>query len=113
MVSAGRVRTAGLEVAYDQAGSGQPLVLVHGAAGDAREWHLQIAGLSDDFRVIAWDEPGAGRSWDVPAGFGLAGYATASVLVRLALSRLSGHRARRLSRARDHECVSAGRAAAR
>jgi pimeloyl-ACP methyl ester carboxylesterase len=60
MVSAGRVRTAGLEVAYDQAGSGPPLVLVHGTAGDAREWRLQIAGLSDDFTVIAWDEPGAG-----------------------------------------------------
>ena len=27
--------------------------------------------------MIAWDEPGAGRSSDVPAGFGLAGYASA------------------------------------
>jgi pimeloyl-ACP methyl ester carboxylesterase len=77
MVSAGRIRAAGLDVAYDRAGSGPPLVLVHGAAGDAREWRLQIAGLSDDFTVIAWDEPGAGRSSDVPADFGLAGYAIA------------------------------------
>jgi pimeloyl-ACP methyl ester carboxylesterase len=77
MVSAGRVRAAGLDVAYDRAGSGPPLILVHGAAGDAREWRLQIAGLSDDFTVIAWDEPGAGRSSDVPADFGLAGYSTA------------------------------------
>ena len=77
MVNARRVRAAGLDVAYDRAGSGPPLVLVHGAAGDAREWRPQIAGLSDDFTVIAWDEPGAGRSSDVPADFGLAGYATA------------------------------------
>src|SRR3954471_5999517 len=77
MVSAGRLRAAGLDVAYDRAGSGPSLVLVHGAAGDAREWRLQIASLSDDFTVIAWDEPGAGRSSDVPADFGLAGYATA------------------------------------
>src|SRR4051794_40862505 len=77
MVSAGRVRTAGLDVAFDRAGSGPSLVLVHGAAGDAREWRLQIASLSDDFTVIAWDEPGAGRSSDVPADFGLPGYATA------------------------------------
>jgi pimeloyl-ACP methyl ester carboxylesterase len=77
MVSAGRIRAAGLDVAYDRAGSGPPLVLVHGAAGDAREWRLQIAGLSGDFTVIAWDEPGAGRSSDVPADFGLGGYATA------------------------------------
>src|SRR3954453_12540437 len=77
MVRAGRVRTAGLDVAYDRAGSGPPLVLVHGAASDAREWRLQIAGLSNDFTVIAWDEPGAGRSSNVPADFGLAGYAIA------------------------------------
>jgi pimeloyl-ACP methyl ester carboxylesterase len=77
MVSAGRLRAAGLDVAYDRAGGGPPLVLVHGGAGDAREWRLQIAGLSDGFTVVAWDEPGAGRSSDVPADFGLAGYATA------------------------------------
>src|SRR3954452_24766623 len=76
-VSVGRVRAAGLDVAYDRAGEGPPLILVHGAAGDAREWRLQIAGLAEDFTVIAWDEPGAGRSSDVPADFGLAGYAAA------------------------------------
>ena len=77
MVNARRVRAAGLDVAYDRAGSGPPLVLVHGAAGDAREWRPQMTGLADDFTVIAWDEPGAGRSSDVPADFGLVGYATA------------------------------------
>src|SRR4051812_7159869 len=76
-VSAATVRAAGMEVAYDRVGRGPPLVLVHSAASDAREWRPQIAGLSDDFTVIAWDEPGAGRSSDVPADFGLAGYATA------------------------------------
>ena len=77
MVIAGTVRAAGLDVVYDRAGSGPRLVLVHGAAGDAREWRPQVASLSDEFTVIAWDEPGAGRSSDVPADFGLAGYATA------------------------------------
>jgi pimeloyl-ACP methyl ester carboxylesterase len=77
MTRAGTIRTAGLQVVYDRAGSGPPLVLVHSAASDAREWRAQIAGLSGDFTVIAWDEPGAGRSSDLPADFGLAGYATA------------------------------------
>jgi pimeloyl-ACP methyl ester carboxylesterase len=77
MVSTGTIRAAGLEIAYDRAGSGPPLVLVHGAAADAREWGPQVAGLSADFTVIAWDEPGAGRSSHVPPGFGLTGYATA------------------------------------
>jgi pimeloyl-ACP methyl ester carboxylesterase len=38
MVSPGMIRVAGLEIAYDRARRGPPLVLVHGAAGDAREW---------------------------------------------------------------------------
>ena len=75
MVSVGAVGAAGLEIVFDRSGSGPPLVLVHSAASDAREWRAQVAGLSDDFTVIAWDEPGAGRSSDVPADFGLAGYA--------------------------------------
>jgi pimeloyl-ACP methyl ester carboxylesterase len=53
MLSAGTIRVAGLFIAYDLAGGGPPLVLVHGAAGDAREWRPQLAGLSDDFTVIA------------------------------------------------------------
>jgi pimeloyl-ACP methyl ester carboxylesterase len=76
-VSVGTVRVAGLDVAYDRAGAGPVLVLVHGGAGDAREWRPQMIDLAEDFTVIAWDEPGAGRSSDVPADFGLAGYATA------------------------------------
>ena len=65
----------GLELAYERAGSGPPLVLLHGAGGDAREWKPQLVSLADELTVIAWDEPGAGRSEDLPAGFTLAGYA--------------------------------------
>jgi pimeloyl-ACP methyl ester carboxylesterase len=38
-------------------------------------WQPQLAALADEFTVVAWDEPGAGRSSDVPADFGLADYA--------------------------------------
>jgi pimeloyl-ACP methyl ester carboxylesterase len=69
------VRANGLEVAYDRVGEGPPLVFVHGAAEDARIWQPQLAALGDDFTVVAWDEPGAGRSSDVPADFRLADYA--------------------------------------
>ena len=77
MTRASTIRAAGLDVVYDRAGDGPLLVLVHGAAGDAREWRPQLTSLSEDFSVVAWDEPGAGRSSDVPADFGLAGYAAA------------------------------------
>jgi pimeloyl-ACP methyl ester carboxylesterase len=69
------VRASGLEIAYDRVGEGPPLVFVHGAAEDGRVWRPQLAGLADEFTVVAWDEPGAGRSSDVPADFGLADYA--------------------------------------
>jgi len=69
------VRAQDLEVAYDRVGDGPPLVFVHGAASDARMWQPQLAALADEFTVVAWDEPGAGRSADVPADFRLADYA--------------------------------------
>jgi pimeloyl-ACP methyl ester carboxylesterase len=69
------VRANGLEIAYERVGEGPPLVLVHGAADDSRVWQPQVDTLSDEFTVVAWDEPGAGRSSDVPADFGLADYA--------------------------------------
>jgi len=38
-------------------------------------WRPQVASLADEYTVVAWDEPGAGRSSDVPADFALADYA--------------------------------------
>jgi pimeloyl-ACP methyl ester carboxylesterase len=69
------VRANGLEIGYRRVGEGPPLVLAHGATEDGRAWRPQLAALADEFTVVAWDEPGAGRSSDVPAGFGLPDYA--------------------------------------
>ena len=69
------VQANGLEIAYERTGRGPTLVFVHGAADDGRIWQPQLAGLADEFTVVAWDEPGAGRSSDIPADFGLADYA--------------------------------------
>jgi pimeloyl-ACP methyl ester carboxylesterase len=81
------VRAEGLEIAYRRVGDGPPLVLVHGAADDGRIWQPQLAALSDEFTVVAWDEPGTGGSSDVPADFDLAGYASclAALIEGLAL----------------------------
>ena len=81
------VRACGLEIAYERVGEGPPLVFVHGAAEDGRAWQPQLAALADEFTVVAWDEPGAGRSSDVLPDFGLADYANclAAVIEALAL----------------------------
>jgi pimeloyl-ACP methyl ester carboxylesterase len=69
------VQASGLDIAYARVGDGPPLVFVHGAGDDGRIWQPQLAALADEFTLVAWDEPGAGRSSDVPADFGLADYA--------------------------------------
>ena len=81
------VRANGIEIAYERVGGGPLLVFVHGAGEDGRVWQPQLAALADEFTVAAWDEPGAGRSSDVPANFGLADYAycLAALIDELAL----------------------------
>ena len=70
------VDVAGLRIAYERAGSGPPLVLLHGYVGDGpTTWRRQIDDLSRELTVVAWDAPGAGRSSDPPETFGIAGYA--------------------------------------
>ncbi|HEX4719911.1 MAG TPA: alpha/beta hydrolase [Thermoleophilaceae bacterium] len=83
------VRAKGLEITYRRVGEGSPLVFVHGAAEDSRVWEPQVAALSDEFTVVAWDEPGAGGSSDLPEGFDLADYAhcLAAVIEDVGLGR--------------------------
>lgn len=47
---------------YLEAGSGSPLVLLHGIGSTSESFRDQLLGLSDAFRVIAWDAPGYGLS---------------------------------------------------
>jgi pimeloyl-ACP methyl ester carboxylesterase len=70
------IEVDGLRIAYERAGAGPPLVLLHGYVGDGpTTWRRQIEALSDEFTVVVWDAPGAGRSSDPPESFGMAGYA--------------------------------------
>jgi pimeloyl-ACP methyl ester carboxylesterase len=85
-----QVEVDGLRVAYERAGSGPPLMLLHGYVGDGPTlWRRQLDELSDEFTVVAWDAPGAGGSSDPPESFGMAGYADclAGFLRRLGLER--------------------------
>ena len=80
------IQAAGLEIAYERVGQGPPLVFVHGAAEDGRVWRPQLAALADEFTVVAWDEPGAGRSSDVPAALISAEPVAVAALVAILLT---------------------------
>ena len=77
LAAAETIDVGGQRIAYRSAGSGLPLVLLHGLWADSRWWRHQLESLADEFRVIAWDAPGCGASSDPPADFGLADYADA------------------------------------
>ena len=54
------------KIYYEIAGSGIPLVLVHGFSLDRRMWDDQFAFLATEYRVIRYDVRGFGNSTDVP-----------------------------------------------
>lgn len=49
-------------ISFLEAGSGQPLVLLHGIGACADAWSAQFDFLAHHYRVIAWDAPGYGES---------------------------------------------------
>jgi 3-oxoadipate enol-lactonase len=53
------------QLRYADVGSGPSVVLIHGLAGDHTAWRSQIELLSPRFRVIAFDNRGAGASTQV------------------------------------------------
>lgn len=71
------VEVRGRTLAYRRAGDGPPLLLLHGAWSDSREWWPQLDGLAGSFDVVAWDAPGCGGSSDPPEDFTLDDYADA------------------------------------
>jgi len=68
------VEVAGLRIAYERAGTGPALVLLHGGFQHSGAWWRQLEGLSGDFTVVAWDAPGCGGSAVPPRGFGVEDY---------------------------------------
>ena len=59
-------------LAYDLAGSGPPVVFLHGIGGNRQQWRDQLTALAPSFKAIAWDARGYGLSDDYtgPLAFG-------------------------------------------
>lgn len=76
-------------IAYDVAGHGPPVLLLHGFFCDRSAWRPQLAGLSDEFTIVAPDLPGCGESSDPPEQFPMAAYARCvlSFIKRLGFDR--------------------------
>lgn len=62
----------GFRMHYEVAGEGDPLLLVNGLGSDLTEWLHQIPAFSARFRVIAFDNRGAGKSEAPPGPYATA-----------------------------------------
>ena len=57
----------GRSIAFRSAGTGPPVLLLHGAQADSRDWQYQFDVFAPHFTTIAWDAPGCGESEDLPS----------------------------------------------
>ena len=57
-----KAATRDITTYYEEAGSGEPLLMIMGLGGDLQAWALQAPVLAKHFRVITYDNRGAGRS---------------------------------------------------
>lgn len=67
-ISTGHTRVSGADIYYITAGDGPPLLLIMGLAGSVHWWGEEfLALLARDFKFLAYDHRGAGRS-SLPEG---------------------------------------------
>lgn len=73
------IEVAGQKIGYtESAGTGRPIVFIHGNSSSARTWQPVVAGpFGEQFRCLALDLPGHGRSAPAarPEDYCLPGYA--------------------------------------
>jgi 3-oxoadipate enol-lactonase len=69
----------GLELHYEERGSGRPLLLVPGIPAIASDWAPLAERLSGARRVVAYDNRGSGRSTVTPGPYTTAGLAADAV----------------------------------
>ena len=69
-VTVGRENTADIQIYYEDHGTGQPIVLIHGFPLSGRAWERQERALLEDgFRVITYDRRGFGKSSQPTVGY--------------------------------------------
>ena len=69
LVSDRRVRVDGVDLQYLEAGSGPPLLLLHGHEQSATSWRWVIPVLARTHRVLALSLPGHGKSAPAVGGY--------------------------------------------
>lgn len=61
-IETGVAEVNGTKLYYEVAGSGDPIVFVHGALGDNRHWDVQFEDFAKSYKVVRYDVRGYGKS---------------------------------------------------
>ena len=70
MITVGEQNSTPIELYYEDHGSGQPVVLIHGYPLDGHSWEKQASELlAAGYRVITYDRRGFGQSSKVSQGY--------------------------------------------
>jgi pimeloyl-ACP methyl ester carboxylesterase len=87
----GRVASKGSSLYWASFGHGEPLLLLHGGAGNSDHWANQLAAFAEQFRVIVVDSRGHGRSTrdQQPLSYALMADDVVAVMDALGLARAS------------------------
>lgn len=87
------VNTAGGEISYREAGSGDPLILLHGINIHSGIWGYQFYKFASSYRVIAWDAPSYGKSKPREGKVDVYAVALAELLdvLNIEIVRIIGH----------------------
>jgi non-heme chloroperoxidase len=76
-ITVGTENSTDIELYYEDHGTGQPVVLIHGYPLDGSSWEKQTAALLDaGYRVITYDRRGFGKSSKPTTGFDYDTFAT-------------------------------------
>jgi pimeloyl-ACP methyl ester carboxylesterase len=81
----------GIKIYYEEQGKGEPLILINGLAFPMDLWFAQIRELSKDFRVIALDNRGIGRTDQPDEEYSIAMMASDTVGLLKALGIEKSH----------------------
>src|ERR1700728_3861583 len=69
-ITVGKENTSDIELYYEDHGSGQPIVLIHGYPLSGASWEKQVPALLDaGYRVITYDRRGFGKSSQPVSGY--------------------------------------------
>ncbi|MEU8176397.1 alpha/beta hydrolase [Microbispora hainanensis] len=69
-ITVGQENSTDIDLYYEDHGTGQPIVLIHGYPLDGHSWEKQIPALLDaGYRVITYDRRGFGRSSQPTVGY--------------------------------------------